>query len=178
VGSKPALADEKGIGPATTLYGTVALSFVIPPAPACRGTGAKRSGGTCGAPRPLSNSKGLSKPPPLPSRELVTSSLFSCFLHIPNKAVILSEALHRSIANRGLYGAESKDPGDAYWQMLLRAFRPQTTTEDRKVTTPSVAEGSAVSLTPHKCSGNPLFTPTGSRLGPILTHRPVHNRIQ
>jgi hypothetical protein len=39
-------------------------------------------------------------------------------------------------------------------------------------------EGFAVSLTPHKFSGNPLFTPTGSRLGPILTHRPVHNRIQ
>jgi hypothetical protein len=27
--------------------------------------------------------------------------------------VILSEALRRSIANRGPYGAESKDPGDA-----------------------------------------------------------------
>src|SRR5882757_5236784 len=52
----------------------------------------------------------------------------------PNKAVILSEALHRSIANRGLYGAESKDPGDACWQMLLGAFGPQTTTEDKKVT--------------------------------------------
>jgi hypothetical protein len=42
------------------------------------------------------------------------------FLHIqpvlfqaPYKAVILSEALRRSIANRGLYGAESKDRGDA-----------------------------------------------------------------
>jgi hypothetical protein len=51
-----------------------------------------------------------------------------------DKAVILSEALRRSIANRGLYGAESKDPGDACWQMLLRAFRPQTTPEDKKVT--------------------------------------------
>jgi hypothetical protein len=63
------------------------------------------------------------------------------FLHIqpavfqlPDKAVILSEALRRSIANRGLYGAESKDPGDACWQILLGAFRPQTTTEDKKVT--------------------------------------------
>jgi hypothetical protein len=54
----------------------------------------------------------------------------------PDKAVILSEALRRSIANRGLYGAESKDPGDAYWQMLLGAFRPQTSTEDKKVTNP------------------------------------------
>jgi hypothetical protein len=32
----------------------------------------------------------------------------------PDKAVILSEALRRSIANRGLYGAESKDLGGAY----------------------------------------------------------------
>jgi hypothetical protein len=50
----------------------------------------------------------------------------------PDEAVILSEALRRSIANRELYGAESKDPGDASWQMLLRAFRPQTTPEDKK----------------------------------------------
>jgi hypothetical protein len=48
-----------------------------------------------------------------------------------HKIVILSEALRRSIANGGLYGAESKDPGDACWQMLLGAFRPQTTTEDK-----------------------------------------------
>jgi hypothetical protein len=48
-----------------------------------------------------------------------------------DKAVILSEALRRSIAHRELYGAESKDPGDACWQMLLGAFRPQTTTEDK-----------------------------------------------
>jgi hypothetical protein len=52
----------------------------------------------------------------------------------PDKTVILSEALRRSVANRGLYGAESKDPGDACWQMLLGAFRPQTATEDKKVT--------------------------------------------
>jgi hypothetical protein len=71
----------------------------------------------------------------------VTFSIFSCFLHIqpavfqaPDKAVILSEALRRSIANKGLYGAESKDPGDACWQVLLGAFRPQTITEDKKVT--------------------------------------------
>jgi hypothetical protein len=71
----------------------------------------------------------------------VTFSNFSCFQHIqhpyfkpPDKAVILSEALHRSTSNRGLYGAESKDPGDACWQMLLRAFHPQTTPEDKKVT--------------------------------------------
>jgi hypothetical protein len=52
----------------------------------------------------------------------------------PDKAVILSEALRGSIASRELYGAESKDPGDACWQMLLGAFRPQTTTENKKVT--------------------------------------------
>jgi hypothetical protein len=52
----------------------------------------------------------------------------------PDKAVILSEALRRAVANRGLYSAESKDPGDACWQMLLGAFRPQTTPEDKKVT--------------------------------------------
>jgi hypothetical protein len=51
-------------------------------------------------------------------------------LQVPNKIVILSEALRRSIANKGLYGAESKDPGDIYWQMLLGAFRPQTKTDE------------------------------------------------
>ena len=72
----------------------------------------------------------------------------SCFLHIqpavfqaPDKAVILSEALRRSIANRGLYGAESKDLGDACWQMLLGAFRPQTTPEDKKVTSSERSRG-------------------------------------
>src|SRR5882757_1758758 len=75
------------------------------------------------------------------SREPMTLLTFSCFLHIqpavfqaPDKAVILSVALRRSIANGGLYGAESKDPGDACWQMLLGAFWPQTTTEFKKVT--------------------------------------------
>ena len=53
--------------------------------------------------------------------------------------IILSEALRRSIANRGLYSAEPKDPGDACWQMLLGAFRPQTTTEFKKVINSDVA---------------------------------------
>jgi hypothetical protein len=63
------------------------------------------------------------------SREPVTFSIFACFLHIqpavfqaPDKAVILSEALRRSIAIRGLYGAESKDPGDAYLTHADRSF--------------------------------------------------------
>ncbi len=50
----------------------------------------------------------------------------------PIKSQTLSEALRRSFANRELYGAESKDPGDTSWQMLLEAFRPQTTTQDKK----------------------------------------------
>jgi hypothetical protein len=35
------------------------------------------------------------------------------FFKAPDKAVILSEALRGSLANREIYGAESKDPGDA-----------------------------------------------------------------
>src|SRR5580704_16431018 len=65
------------------------------------------------------------------SWEPVTFSIFSCFLHSnqlyfkpPNKAVILSEALRRSVANSGLYSAESKDPGGASWPMPLVAFQP------------------------------------------------------
>src|ERR1700757_4670999 len=40
--------------------------------------------------------------------------------------VILSQAPRRSIAYPRVYGAQSKDLGDACWQMPLRAFRPQT----------------------------------------------------
>jgi hypothetical protein len=40
----------------------------------------------------------------------------------------------RSIAKRGPYRAESKDPGEACWQLFLGAFRPQTTPEDKRVT--------------------------------------------
>jgi hypothetical protein len=65
-------------------------------------------------------------PFPLSSREPATFSIFSYFLriqpaafHPPHKSVILSEALRKSIANDRLYGAEPKDPGDAFWQMLL-----------------------------------------------------------
>jgi hypothetical protein len=39
---------------------------------------------------------------------------------------------------------ESKDPGDACWQMLLGAFRPQTTTEYKKSQTPSGARPSKI----------------------------------
>ena len=72
--------------------------------------------------------------------EPVTFSTFGvfCIFHQlyspPRQIVILSEALCRSISNRELYGAESKDLGDACSQMLLGAFRPQATTQDKKVT--------------------------------------------
>ena len=42
MGLRPTQGDEKRLGPATTLYETVALPFVIP-------TEAKRSGGICGS---------------------------------------------------------------------------------------------------------------------------------
>jgi hypothetical protein len=97
---------------------------------------------------PQTNSHWKHPPASLSLGEPVTFSIFSCFLYIqptvfqpPDKAVILSEALRRSVANRGLYGAESKDPGDACWQMLLRAFRPQTTPEDKKVTNSERSRG-------------------------------------
>jgi hypothetical protein len=40
----------------------------------------------------------------------------------PKKSQALSEALRGSIVNRELFGAESKDPGDACWQMLSASF--------------------------------------------------------
>ena len=59
----------------------------------------------------------------------MTFSIFSCFcisnqlyFKPPDKAVILSEALRRPVANRGLYSAESKDPGAAYPTHAVRAF--------------------------------------------------------
>jgi hypothetical protein len=97
--------------------------------------------------------------------EPVIFSIFSCFLHIQpagfqaDKTVILSEALRRSISTEGFMARSRRacpersrgNPGDACWQMLLRAFRPQTATEDKKSQTPSEAdlsrravEGSAV----------------------------------
>jgi hypothetical protein len=38
MGLRPTEGDEERLGLATTLYGTVALSFVIPSAPASRGS--------------------------------------------------------------------------------------------------------------------------------------------
>jgi hypothetical protein len=64
--------------------------------------------------------------------------------NLHHKAVILSEAPRRSIAYRRVYGAKSKDLGDVCWQMLFRAFRPQTTWKVKKSQPLSEAEGSAV----------------------------------
>ena len=46
---------------------------------------------------------------------------------LPAPACRGSEAPRRSIASQRVYGAESKDPGDARSQVLFGAFRPQTT---------------------------------------------------
>jgi hypothetical protein len=51
-----------------------------------------------------------------------------------DKAVILSEALRRPIANEGLCGAQSKEPGDACWQMLLGVFNRKLHRKIKKFT--------------------------------------------
>ena len=56
-----------------------------------------------------------------------------------HKIVILSEAPRRSIAEQRVYGAESKDPGDACWQMLFAAFRPQPARKLKKSQPPTGA---------------------------------------
>jgi hypothetical protein len=61
--------------------------------------------------------------------------LLRVFCISPNKPVILSEALRRSIANRELSGAESKDPGDVH---LTRAVRAFSTTEAQIQDPPAV----------------------------------------
>jgi hypothetical protein len=43
MGSAATQGDEKRPGPATTFHGIATLSFVIPPAPACRGSEADLS---------------------------------------------------------------------------------------------------------------------------------------
>jgi hypothetical protein len=47
----------------------------------------------------------------------------------PDKTVILPAPARRG--SGALHSAESKDPGDACWQMLFGAFRPKTTMEDK-----------------------------------------------
>ena len=44
------------------------------------------------------------------------------FFNPLQKGVILSEAPRRSIAYQRVYGAKSKDPGDACWADALRSF--------------------------------------------------------
>jgi len=50
------------------------------------------------------------------------------------KSQPLSGAPRGSIPYQTAYGAESKDPGDACWQMLFQAFQPRTTSQIKKVT--------------------------------------------
>jgi hypothetical protein len=111
-------------------------------------------------------------------REPMTFSIFS-YLRIqsavfqtPDKAVILSEALRRSIANGRLYGAESKDPGDACWQMLLGAFRPQTTTEDKKVTNSDRSRGGSCSSTDPSWR---CFVRTSGEIRSLLIRKTVYS---
>jgi hypothetical protein len=56
-----------------------------------------------------------------------------CFSSNSHKIVILSEALRKSIANRGLYGAESKDLEDEY---LVDAVWSLSTMEARLLLNP------------------------------------------
>jgi hypothetical protein len=102
--------NEERLGPETTLYRTVALSFVIPRA--------------C---------------------DFFDLFVFSAYptscISSPRQSRHPERSASQIYRNRGLYGAESKDPGDACRQMLLGAFRPQTAPEDKKSQTPSGAEG-------------------------------------
>src|SRR3984885_8813802 len=140
------------------------LLFVIPPAPACRGS---LPGFPASPLSPATTYVVLSKENHMQLIEAATldrksgeaegsAVRHSCAPPLPAhnlSLVILSEALRRPIANRGLYSAESKDPGDACWQMLLGAFRPQTTPEDKKSPTPTGA--------------NPDFLPRSARQGHV-----------
>jgi hypothetical protein len=86
-------------------------------------------------------------------------------------AVILSEALRRSIENKGLYSAESKDPGDDCWQVLFEAFRPQTTREIKKVTASERSRGicSSADLS-WKCFSRERLLGFARRFGPRTPH--------
>src|SRR5580704_7264989 len=88
---------------------------------------------------------------PLSSREHVTFWSFRVLCTADRKFFTSPPSRHpeRSAAriyprNGRLSGAESKDPGDACWQMLFRAFQPQTTSEIKRVPVPSEAKGSVV----------------------------------
>src|SRR5580704_13727134 len=100
--------------------------------------------------------------------EPVTFSIFSRFCTRPDIFQSPRKRRHpeRSASQiyriTGFYGAESKDPGDACWQTLFGAFRPQTTREIKKSQPPSAAEGSAVSLDrQRKCAAPAILTSQG-----------------
>ena len=90
--------------------------------------------------QPACDANGSAALYPLSSREPVTFSIFRVFctrnrmFSTPRKTVILSEAPRGSIPYQTAYGAESKDPSDACWQMLFQAFQPRTTSQIKKVT--------------------------------------------
>ena len=63
-----------------------------------------------------------------------------------------------------VYGAESKDPGDACWQVLFGEFQPQTTREIKKVTASERSRGSAVPRTTTLNAEHGAQTELSSRL--------------
>ena len=129
-----------------------------PPSPICH---PDRRGGTCGSlhqqPIPAGSAT-------LPIVILRTSDLFDlprfctpqprCFSTpsakpsscLPRLAVGAKRLADLSY-NEGFSGAKSKDPGDDHWQILLGAFRPQTTRKIKKSQphrSEAEGEGSAV----------------------------------
>jgi hypothetical protein len=95
-----------------------------------------------------------------------------------HRLVILSEALRRSIAYKGLYGAKSKDPGNASLQMLLGAFRPQTTWEDKKFINSDRSGLSrlAVEGTWSDLRFLPVLTQTSKRLTGLFRHTSTRSK--
>ena len=79
---------------------------------------------------------------------------------LPAPACRGSEAPRRSIASQRVYGAESKDPGDACSQALFGAFRPQTTREIKKITASDRSGGICSSADRSwKCFAHNLLNP-------------------
>jgi RNA polymerase sigma-70 factor, ECF subfamily len=105
------------------------------PFPFCH---SERSRGICCAPFGCPKFTGLQLPPLCHPESLWLFRSFrirrtlSDVLQPPAKTVILSVAPRRSVAYARVYGAKSKDLGDADWQLLFAAFHPQTSKEIKK----------------------------------------------
>src|ERR1700735_1997740 len=95
----------------------------------------------------------------LSSREPVTFSLPPERRHPERSASRLSHIGE-------FYGAKSKDPGDACWQMLFGAFRPQTTREIKKVTASERSASQIYSVTQRLWRGVRRARPERSRGNP------------